>query len=187
VSQAAAYALAGCQAVVGVAFVRAAASKVTGRRSFGEFHRWLVMAVRLPPRAARPVAAAVVAAEAATAVAMVVPAAVGAGFAAGTLLLTVFTVAVAVMWRRRVRVPCRCFGAGRHPPGRTQLARNTALLLTAVTGGLLVLTGARAPGDPAGVLAAIAGAAGALLLIDLEEIVAVAGPRRRPDVREASA
>lgn len=184
-SQAAAYALAGCQALVAVTFARAAVTKVTGREAFGEFRRWLVVGVRLPPPAARPVAVTVVAVEAATAVAMTVPAAVPAGFAAATLLLAVFTAAVAVMWRRRVRVPCRCFGAGRHPPGRIQVGRNAALLLVAAVGAVLAAGGDRAGWDSAGALVAVAGAAGALLLIELEEIVAVAGPRHRTDVGRA--
>ena len=41
------------------------------------------------------------------------------------------------MWLRRVTVPCRCFGGGKHPPGPRHLARNLALLLVAVTGLLL--------------------------------------------------
>ncbi len=157
------------------------AGKVTGRAAFEEFRRWLVVGVRVPPPAARPVAVVAVAAEAATTVALVIPGTVPAGFGAATLLLGVFTVAVAGMWRRRVGVPCRCFGAGRHPPGPTHLARNVTLLLVAVLGGLLALAGNTAAGG----LAAVAGAAVALLLIDLEEIVAVLRPRRRAAEREA--
>jgi len=187
VSQAAAYLLAGCQATIAVTFARAVVTKVAGRAAFGEFRRWLVVGVRVPPPAARPVAVAAVAAEAATTSAVVFPATVPAGFAAAALLLLVFTVAVAGMWRRRVGVPCRCFGAGRHPPGLTHLARNVALLLVAVVGGLLARTASTpAAPDPAVALAAIAGAAAALLLIELEEIVAVVHPRRRADQRKAS-
>ena len=175
-SQTAAYVMAGCQATVAVTFARAAVTKVAGREAFGQFRRWLVVGVRVPRPVVRPVAVAAVAAEAATAVAMLVPAAVPAGFGAATLLLAVFTVAVAGMWRRRVGVPCRCCGAGRHPPGVTHLVRNTILLLVAMTGALLAATGHAAPPDAAGALAAVAGAAVALLLIEVEEIVEVARP-----------
>jgi hypothetical protein len=95
------------------------------------------------------------------------------------LLLAVFTAAVAAMWRRAVAVPCRCFGAGHSPPGATHLARNGALLLIAAAGGLLTWSGAGpASFDDVGALSVIAGAAVAVLLVDLEEIVAVARPRR---------
>ncbi len=178
-SQAAAYVTVGCQAAVAVTFARAAVTKVAGREAFGEFRRWLVVGVRVPRRAAWPVAVVAVAAEAATAVAMVVPVAVPAGFVAATLLLVVFTAAVAAMWRRRVGVPCRCFGAGRHPPGLTHVARNLTLLLIAA-GGLAAWAGAgAAPLDPVGALAAAAGATAALLLTELEEIVAVTLPDPR--------
>jgi hypothetical protein len=169
----------GCQAAVAVTFARAAATKFAGRAAFDEFCRWLVVGVRIPPPAARPIAVTVVAAEAATAIAVVIPVAVSTGFRAATLLLAVFTTAVAAMWRRQVAVPCRCFGAGRHPPGMTHLIRNMTLLLVAAGGLLLSWAGiTSAPLDPVGALAAIAGAAVALLLIELEDIVEVVRPLR---------
>ncbi len=166
------------QAVIAATFASSAVTKVAGRAAFADFRRWLVVAVRVPPRAARPAAVIAVAAEGVAAVAMLVPAAVPAGFALATLLLAVFTVAVAVMWRRRVTVPCRCFGAGRHPPGPAQLLRNGVLLLIAVVGAALSGTGTTfAP------LAIVAGVTVALLLIELEDIVAVVRPRPRPRTR----
>ncbi len=167
-----------CQAVVAATFAWSAVTKLAGRAAFAEFRRWLVAAVRVPLRAAGPAAVVTVAAEGAAAVAMLLPAAVPAGFALAALLLAVFTGAVAVMWRRRVAVPCRCFGAGRHPPGPVQLIRNTALLLVAVAGGVLSQTGTpSAPLDRGGALAVVAGVAVALLLIELDDIAAVVRPR----------
>ena len=168
-----------CQAVVAATFAWSAVTKLAGRAAFAEFCRWLVVAVRVPPRTARPAAVAAVTAEAGTAVAMLLPAAAPAGFVSATLLLAVFTAAVAGMWHRRVVVPCRCFGAGRHPPGPAQLIRNATLLLVAVAGGVLSWTGTTAaPLDRGGALAAVAGVTAALLVIELEDIVAVVRPRR---------
>ena len=168
-----------CQAVVAATFAWSAVTKLAGRAAFAEFRRWLVIAVRVPPRAALPAAGAAVAAEGAAAVAMLLPAAVPAGFALATLLLVVFTGAVAAMWRRRVTVACRCFGAGRHPPGPVQLIRNGALLLVAVVGAALSWTGTpSAPLDRSGALAVVAGVTVALLLIQLDDIAVVARPRR---------
>lgn len=177
-SQASAYVAIGCQAAVAVTFARAAVTKM-GATAFGDFREWLVLGVRVPPPVVRPVAVAVVAAEVATAMAVSLPAAAMVGFGTATLLSAVFTAVVAAMWRREVAVPCRCFGAGHSPPGATHLARNGALLLIAAVGGLLTWSGARpASFDDVGALSAIAGAAVAVLLVDIEEIVAVARPRR---------
>jgi hypothetical protein len=121
-----------------------------------------------------------VALEGATALAMAVPALVPAGFAVAALLLLVFSASVRSMMRRRVGIPCHCFGAGRRPPGAVHLARNGALLAVAVAGGLMA-SAASGPGagtwpPPAGtasILAAVSGATAALLLINLDEIVAL--------------
>lgn len=175
-----------CQAVIAVTFGTSTAAKVTGRAAYADFQHWLSASAGVPSRLAPPIAVVAVAAEAATAVAMVVPPLVPAGFVVATVLLIVLTASVRSMIRRRVKVPCRCFGAGRHPPGTAHLARNLSLLVAAAGG--LVMTTASAGPAPLGspwVLAATAGVACALLLINLEEIVTLArpvnpGPRPRP-------
>lgn len=167
----------GCQAAVAVTFARSCLAKVAGRAAFTDFRRWLTAGVRIPPPAAAPLAVAAVAAEAATAAAVPVPALAPAGFAAAALLSVVFTAATVSMIRRRVRIPCRCFGAGRRPPGAPHLVRDAVLLLAAAVGGATALTGTGPPPlGPLPVLAAVAGAAVALLLIDLEEIVTLVRP-----------
>ncbi|SEG59413.1 hypothetical protein SAMN04489712_10767 [Thermomonospora echinospora] len=166
----------GCQAVVAVTFARSCAAKA-GRAAFADFRRWLTTGVRIPPSAAAPLAVAAVAAEGVTAVAVLVSPLAPAGFAAAAVLLGVFTAVTVSMIRRRVRVPCRCFGAGRRPPGAPHLARNVVLLLAAAVGGVTALTGTGPPPlGPVPVLAAVAGAAVALLLIELEEIVTLVRP-----------
>lgn len=171
------YLTVGCQAVVAVTFARSSAAKVVRRGAFTDFRRWLTGAVRVPAALAVPVAGAAVAAEAAAAAALLVPPLVPAAFAAAALLLVVFTAAVVSMIRRRVRVPCRCFGAGGRPPGVPHLARNAALFAVAGGGAVAAAAGGGPPPVSAGaVLAACAGAAAALLLIELEEIVDLVRP-----------
>ncbi|MFI0353127.1 MauE/DoxX family redox-associated membrane protein [Actinomadura sp. 9N407] len=167
----------GCQAVVAVAFARSCAAKVAGRDAFADFRRWLSGAVRVPAALAGPAAAGAVIAEAATAAAMLVPSLVPIGFLVAMLLLAVFTVAVVSMIRRRVRVPCRCFGAGSRPPGVPHVVRNVVLLPAAGGGAVTALIGdGPPPADAAAALAVLAGAAAALLLIDLEEIIEILRP-----------
>ncbi|TDC62948.1 methylamine utilization protein MauE [Actinomadura sp. GC306] len=167
----------GCQAVIAVAFARSCAAKAAGRAAFADFRRWLSGALRVPAPLAGPAAAGAVAAEGAVAAALLFPPLVPAGFVAAAVLLAVFTAAVASMIRRRVRIPCRCFGAGRRPPGPPHIARNLALLAAAVTGLPTSVAGdGPPPFDAAAVLAAVAGAAAALLLIELEEIIDLVRP-----------
>ncbi|MEU6041537.1 MauE/DoxX family redox-associated membrane protein [Actinomadura sp. NPDC047616] len=173
------YLAAGAQAVVAVTFAFSAAAKLTGRAAYADFRRWLSTGAGVPSRAAGPLAAVTVAAEAATAAAAPFPAFAVAALAAATLLMAVFTVAVARMVRGRVQVPCRCFGVGRRPPGAVHVVRNAILLLVAAAGAVLAATAAGPP--PPGqtlALTVIAGAAVALLLIDLEELVFLVRPVR---------
>ncbi|WP_067811949.1 MauE/DoxX family redox-associated membrane protein [Actinomadura kijaniata] len=162
--------LIGCQAAVAVAFAGSALAKVAGRAAYADFRRWLARTVRVPAWAA-PLA---VAAEAGTAVAVLVPATAAFGFGAALALLAVFTAALASMIRRRVRVPCRCFGAGRRPPGPVQVARNGALALVAAVGGVSAAAGAEIVWTAAVAPPVAAGAALGLLLAELEEIVELA-------------
>lgn len=180
-ADATAYLTIGCQAVVAVTFARSCAAKVARRGAFADFTGWLTGAVRVPGAVAVPVAAAAVAAEGAVAAALLVPPLaplpVLTAFVAAAVLLAVFTAAVASMIRRRVRVPCRCFGAGREPPGAPHLARNAVLLLVAGGGALSAAAGdGPAPMNAAALLTVFAGAAAALLLTDLEEIIDLVRP-----------
>lgn len=175
-----------CQAVVAATFAASAAGKLAGPSAFADFRGWLRASVGVPRHAAAAAATTVVVAETATAVAVAVPPLAPAGFAVAALLLAAFTGAVVSMIRRRVRTPCRCFGAGRHPPGAWQVARNLILLVAAAGGGVSALAGAGSPppAAPALVLAAVVGVTVALLLINLEEVAGLARPAapvgRRP-------
>ncbi|KAB2343654.1 MauE/DoxX family redox-associated membrane protein [Actinomadura rudentiformis] len=175
-----------CQTVVAVTFAYSAATKAAGRAAFADFRGWLSSAAGVAAGAVAPVAAVMVALEAATAVAVLVPVLAPAGFVLAALLLAVFSAGVRSMMRRRVGVPCRCFGKGRRPPGVLHLLRNGALFAVAVAGGALAsplfadTAGAGPPptvlangGEAAALLAAVVGGTAALLLINLEEIVAL--------------
>jgi uncharacterized membrane protein YphA (DoxX/SURF4 family) len=59
-----------CQAAIGVTFAMSTVAKA-GRKGFTEFRRSLPNTLRLPPRLANPIAAAVVAGEATTVVLLV--------------------------------------------------------------------------------------------------------------------
>lgn len=159
--------------------LRAAIAKVSGRVAYADFRGWLSSAAGVPRGLAGPLAAGTVALEGATAAAIAVPALAPAGFAVAALLLVVFSASVRSMMRRRVGVPCRCFGAGTRPPGPLHLARNGALLAVAAAGGALTSTAGTAwppaPGT-ASFLAVVSGATAALLLINLDEIVALYRP-----------
>jgi hypothetical protein len=162
---------------VAITFAASAAAKVAGGTAYRDFRHWLSASAGVPASLAAVLAAVTVVVEAATAAAMLVAPAVLAGFVMATLLLAVFTAALLSMIRRRVRAPCRCFGAGRHPPGAPHVVRNVLLFVVAGGGGAMALVGGGPPPvDPVSVLTAVAGIAAALLLINLEEIVALARP-----------
>ena len=161
-------------------FTYSAATKVAGRAAYADFRGWLRSAAGVPRSFAAPAAAVTVALEAAAAGAVLVPALAPAGFAVAVVLLAAFSAGVRSMIRRRVAVPCRCFGAGHRPPGPAHLVRNAILLAVAALG--LVLTAAGAGPPPLGadaVLAVVAGATAALLLVNLDELVVLYRPLGR--------
>ena len=168
------YLLVGCQAVVTVVFAAASVSKLRCR---AEFRRTLMSALKMPLPRTGVMGWAVVVAEATTALAVVAVPAVG--FVLGAVLLAGFTAVIVSMMRRRVRTPCRCFGAGERPPGAVHLVRNAVLFATAAAGGGFAVTGAGPRADlPAAVVAAAVGVIVAVLLIYLEDILALAQPVR---------
>lgn len=160
-----------CQAIVVVTFAWSAATKISSWTAFTDFRGWLTSAVGVSAHRSGAVACAVVALEAAAAAAMLVPALVPAGFLLAGLLLAGFTAGLASMVRRRVGVPCRCFGAGREPPGPQHLARNGVLLVVAATGGVLAALAPTGPVTWDTVLVAAMGAAVALVGINLDLIL----------------
>lgn len=166
----------GSQAAIAVTFAWSALSKVVGPAAHRDFRHWVGTATGVPTRFAAPVAALVVALEAAIAAAVLVPALAAVAFAAAVLLLAAFTVGTHRMIRRRVTIPCRCFGAGTRPPGPIHLVRN-GLLMAVAAAGFASWPAAATPPLPALVLAAAIGASVALVCVNLDEIVIMEGDR----------
>ncbi|WP_187281110.1 MauE/DoxX family redox-associated membrane protein [Nonomuraea sp. C10] len=169
----------GCHWLVALVFAVSFASKLKGnRREFAESTRKLLGALlpsgSAPAAAAKFVAPLVVAAEAAVVVLMI-PAPAAALALAG-VLVTAFGLAIALALRRGVATACRCFG-GSAPLSGWHLVRN-ALLLGAVAAGLTFDPGPLGAAGTAG-LAVTAGAAlaAALVVVRLEEIGELFGPR----------
>jgi hypothetical protein len=165
---------------VAVTFAYSAATKVAGRAAYADFRGWLGSAAGVPRSLAAPAAAVTIALEAVAAWAVLVPALAPAGFAVAAVLLAAFSAGVHSMVRRRVTVPCRCFGTGHRPPGPAHLVRNAILFAVAASG--LALTAAGAGPPPLGadaVLACAAGATAALLLVNLDELVVLYRPLGR--------
>jgi uncharacterized membrane protein YphA (DoxX/SURF4 family) len=122
---------------------------------------------RVVPRTSVPlVAATVTVTEAAVPMLLVIPVAARAGAALAVALFAVLTAAVwSAVWRE-TGAACRCFGARHETLGRWHVVRNITLLgcaIAALGGGPVV---------PAGLAVALgAGAAGALVVLRLEDLV----------------
>ncbi|MEV0581437.1 MauE/DoxX family redox-associated membrane protein [Nonomuraea sp. NPDC050310] len=162
-----AYVLVACQVLLGVVFAVSAMTKPVGWKAFVSSLRSL----RLLPggRGAAAAAAAVVAAEAVCVGAVAVwprP-----GFALVVLMLVAFTGAVALSLRRGIRTPCRCFGASTTPLGRVHLVRNTLLGAVALTGWGAASPQAGTTTVAGAAVAVLAGVAGAVVLIALDDLV----------------
>ncbi|MFG3704694.1 MauE/DoxX family redox-associated membrane protein [Micromonospora sp. NPDC047670] len=178
------YVLAFSRCLLALVFLASAASKLRGRPAFRAFADSLRAMNLLPARVVVPVAGAVVVAEAAVPVLLLAPlpgaAVTTVGFALATALLAAFTVAIAAVLRRGTAVSCRCFGeAAAAPFGRHHLARNVALIVVAGTGayaslgdsGLTVATG---------VLSVPLAVVGALVVVRLDDVVALFSPGTPP-------
>ncbi|MFG1805965.1 MauE/DoxX family redox-associated membrane protein [Streptomyces sp. NPDC049040] len=162
------YAAVGCRSLLALLFLASAGGKLRGPAAYAAF---VAATRRMAPRWApgRALAAAVLGAEAATAVLLAVPATVTAGFCLALALLAAFTVAVVAAVRRDERAPCACFGSARQQLGYGHAARNA--LLAACAGLGLATAGNGVPGDPAGVLTAVAvGAVAAAVTAAAEEL-----------------
>jgi hypothetical protein len=102
------------------------------------------------------------------------------GFTVASALLAAFTTAHAVTVARGRSVPCACFGRRETPVGPLTLFRTAALLVLALAGLAPALT-ATGVADPAVALLAVpAGLALGLLLVSLEDLVALFRPTALP-------
>jgi Methylamine utilisation protein MauE len=146
-----------CRVFIGMVFAISAVSKIRGFESFVPATRTLVEAalpqLRLGRLGLRAVASTILATETAICLLVVVSPWWPLGLAAASLLLTIFTAAIALALHRGVRAPCRCFGGSATPLRRRHLFRN-ALLLAVTAAGLALPH--RMESDPAGSAVTIA-------------------------------
>ncbi|MBC6459730.1 MauE/DoxX family redox-associated membrane protein [Actinomadura sp. HBU206391] len=129
------------RAVLALVFVASSLGKLRDRAAFRSFVVSLLRLEPLPGRWARPVAGAVVTVEAAIPVLLIVPSTVVGGFVLAGCALIAFSVAIGTAIRRNTNIPCKCFGASGTSLGGRHLVRNGALLVVAVTGGLIAQFG----------------------------------------------
>ncbi len=176
------YLVVGCRVLVGTVFAIAVVGKIRGTVPLRAFVRSLGDLASVPRRLRPVVAAAVLLCEAAVPVLLALPGTAPAGLGLAGAVLATFTVALGRAWRRGVREPCRCFGAGAAPLSRAQVVRN-GLLTTIAAAGLAAALRWPAPSAPgagaaaAGIaLAALAGVIAAMVLIRLDDIVALFAP-----------
>lgn len=172
------YLVVGAVALLCVVFVVSATSKLRDGRAFTASLRDLRL---LPSRWVRSVAATVTVGEvvvagglAGTGILLVARSAghalTVAVLALAGLLMLVLTTGIALALRRGTGGRCACFGATERPLGRRHLVRNGVLLFAVVLG--LAGLGDGHPVQVAGALiAAGAGALGAVVLIQLDDIV----------------
>jgi len=168
----------GCRALLGVVFLVAVISKVSGRRAFAEFKQ-SVDALRLVPSSLGTGAAVItVTCEALTTVLLGVPNRTAglAGFSLAALLLAVFAVAITLSVRRGNTQPCRCFGRSSTPLGRLHVWRNILLVFVALLGSITTTL----PTGPAEIAptitAAFAGLIAGAIVVSLDDIVYLFGP-----------
>ncbi|MEV5413994.1 MauE/DoxX family redox-associated membrane protein [Thermopolyspora sp. NPDC052614] len=172
------YVLLGCQIMVGTVFLASVAGKVRGRRAYSAFLAAIGgLAPGLPPSRRQALAPLMIAGESAVAALLAVPVTARAGFVAAVVLLAVFTVAITAAIRARRRVSCACFWDSSVAVGPAQLIRNGVLLACSLTGAVLGPGAWSAAPEPGGVAAAaLAGLAGAGLVILTDDIAALFRP-----------
>jgi len=171
-----AYLLLACRFMMVGVFIVSLFSKVRSGRAYADFRRsvddWQVV----PRRWSAPISAGVVVGEAVVVLLLALPRTAPIGFVAAVLLLTVFTTGILVVVRRRRAVTCQCFGVATTQVGAAHLVRNLLLLALCVTGAVTSATaGGTRPTAPGTMLALSVAAVGVLIVVRLDDIVALTG------------
>ncbi|MGP3966691.1 MauE/DoxX family redox-associated membrane protein [Streptomyces sp. 6N223] len=164
------YLLLGCESLLIVTFLAAAAGKArpAGRRDF----RRSLRDVGIPRRLVPAVSVAVVAAEALAALLMLAAPTAPWGPALSVALLAVLTGGVARVLYDGRTVACACFGRAVRPLGAVHLVRNAALLLVAAAA--LAMVPAAGPVRPEVLATSLpAGAVAALLVMGADDVAAL--------------
>lgn len=102
------------------------------------------------------------------------------GFAFGAVLTAAFCVVVAIVVKRGIRARCHCFGRASAEYSARHVARNALLVAVALTGAGASLAPSAVP-LPEAVIAASAGLVLGLLMIAMDDLIALFGsePRSR--------
>jgi hypothetical protein len=178
----------GCRVLVGLVFAAAALGKARDVAGFEPSIRRLVPPLDALPRAwSRLTARLVIGLELVSAVLLVPPATAPWGFALALALDAAFTVAIGLVLRRGTGAACRCFGSEPRRLGYRHVVRDL-MLGTVAALGLFAAVAGSAGGVAGRLVAAGAGAAGALLNVYFDDIVDlfVPGPLDRPSLDKES-
>lgn len=162
-----------CRALLGVVFLVAVVSKVSGRRSFAEFVQSLRDMRVVPAAVVTPAAYLTVACEALATILLAVPlrAAGLAGFSLAAVLLAAFGGAIVISLRHGNSQPCRCFGRSATPLGRLHVWRNVLLVFTALIGAIATTIPQAGPASLASALVAVfAGVILGAIVVALDDI-----------------
>jgi hypothetical protein len=169
----------GCRVLLVAVFLVAALSKLRSRSALEGFLSSIRALDLLPPNAAGPAAAVVIAGELAVPALLAVPATVLAGFAVAIIISAAFMVVILGAIRSGRQVPCGCFGISTQTLGMPHVVRDAVLLAAAVAGGFGSARLGTSELDSAGMAVSLA-AAGicAVLLIGFDDLVELFGAGR---------
>lgn len=178
--------------LTGCVFAASATAKLRGRSAYLAFLAGLRDTGLVPARLLPATAAALGAAEAVVALGLIAACALtataspgrimfgGSALAAAAALTTTLAVGIAVVMHRGTQARCACFGTGSGSPiGRVHLIRILGLLAIQACGLACCLLSS-APSASGAVLAALAGAVGALLVVRLDDIAGLFMSARPP-------
>jgi hypothetical protein len=172
-------------------FTASAAGKLRGRATYRDYHAGLRATRLLPPgRPLAVTAVTLVLAEAVAAASLTLAAIwlaarlagafplAGAALAVAAALSAVLAAGVAVVIRRGIQAPCRCFGGSpARPLGVVHLTRNLCLLAVLAAALIASLMAPSGRLGPAGVaLAVVAGLVAGLVLIRWDDLASLFAP-----------
>lgn len=160
-----------CRLLIGLTFGSAGISKLIlrDRERFAQATRTLLPAGLQAFH--RSAARAVLAGELAIGSLLIFPMTAVVGYTIASSLSLAFAAATISALRRGVHLPCACFGQREESLGATHVVRDGALLAVALTGLAGRLLGGTADRPAGAAIALVGGAAGAVLLIFLDDVV----------------
>jgi uncharacterized membrane protein YphA (DoxX/SURF4 family) len=169
-----AYAIASIRCAVVIVFAVSSLSKVHSSRAFHAFQDWLA-AVYLPVVTGRPKAAAVavVCSEVTTGALVAISPTARIGLVMAACIFVVFAAGVTWAVRKKIRVPCMCFGSSTAPLSIWHAVRNLSLCCIAGAGAAGFGPAVNRPGEL--VLGLGTGMTGAILIVFAEDLARFRG------------